>query len=708
MNLKNKISFLRSRVATFKKAIYWLDLFAIFSVLALFLSYLPREILNSSPATGGDTGSHFWPLYTLVKEGLPHWHVRVWNPGNLGGEPHLTHYFPLPYFVMAFLSLFMPLGRAFNLGTILPVGLLPICVYFCFRGLKARFPIPLLAMVASLSFLYNESFSMWGGNTLSTLAGQFAHVYALGFFLLGLGVLNHELTHRRWPVWSGVLFAFVLLSHFYVGLMLPIVFIIFLWIDRAEPLTMRFRRLFVAGLITLTLSAWFVFPMLHNSQWTTAFGLQWATQNILKEVFPKVFWPFAGIVAVLSVFFIFVGIRRKLYEREWKTPMALCLALIFFGSIYYFIFPKLGLVDVRVLPILQLFLVLIAAIYVGIFLRRLLPLPWIWAFCVPLIGLSLFWAQHQVVHFPSWMKWNYSGWEAKSAYPDLQSLAKEIQGDFSDPRVIYENNELSNSAGTIRVFEMLPYFAGRSVLEGVYMQATILAPAAFYLQALISKTPSCPFPNYQCTGYKVESLKNFLDLMGVSQLILMTPEVRAQADQTSFLDKQGDFGIWHLYKSKIPVSLVGVLETPAEFLPFKNYKERFYDWFQNYHVGSSFLIVDQDLKENEKTSILQSLAKPQECHPQVQVQFDRIHLKTDCPGKFHYLKFAFHSTWQVSTKDKLYLISPGFIGLIPSQTEVVLSWGHHWLWTLSNTLSWFAIVLVILLLGFGLRKRRLP
>lgn len=706
MNFKNKISYLRSRVTTFKKAKNWLDLFAILSTLALFISYLPQEIWNSNPATGGDTGSHFWPLYTLVKQGLPHWQVRVWNPGNLGGEPHLTHYFPLPYFVMAFLSLFMPLGRAFNLGTILPMALLPICVYFCFRGLKARFPIPLLALIASLSFLYNESFSMWGGNTLSTMAGQFAHVYALDFFLLSLGVLNLELTARRWPLWSGILFSFVLLSHFYVGLMLPIVFIVFLLIDRTEPFVMRLKRMTVAGVLALTLSAWFVFPMIHNSQWTTAFGLQWASQNILNEAFPKIFWPFAGIVLVLSILFLFARFRKNLYEREWKTPLILCLSLILFGSIYYFIFPKLGLVDVRVLPILQLFLVMIAAIYLGIFLRRLLPLPWVWAFCVPVIGLGLFWAHHQVVNFPHWLKWNYSGWEAKTAYGNLQDLSKAIRGDFSDPRVIYENNDLSNSAGTIRVFEMLPYFSGRSVLEGVYMQATILAPAAFYLQALISKTPSCPFPNYQCTGYKVESLKNFLELMGISQLILITPEVQAQADQTNFLTKKGDFGIWHLYESKNPVSLVGVLEAAPKWIPFENYKEQFYSWFQAYIPKKPFLIVDRDLDEKDKASITQAIAGPQECHPQVRVEFDQIHLTTDCPGKFHYLKFAFHSTWQVSTGDKLFLTSPGFIGLIPSQGQVTLSWGHHWLWTFSNLISWSAVGLAFLFLALRWKKRK--
>ncbi len=702
-----RLQFYRKRVQLFLRLEKWMDLFAILITLGFFISYLPPEVLNDNPATGGDTGSHFWPLYTLVKQGLPNWHVRVWNPGNLGGEPHLTHYFPFPYFFMALLSLVMPLGKAFNIGTIFPVMIFPMCVYFCFRGLKTRFPIPLLAMMASLSFLYNESFSMWGGNTVSTLAGQFAHVYAFNFFLLAIGCMHWELSKDRKPMISGLLFAGVLISHFYVALMMPVVFLVFLFCHPNGSLRQKFYRLTISGAIALGASAWFVLPMLHNSPWNTAFGLKWGGAQLMKEIFPQIFWPFAIIVLLFAAFFFFSSFRRPLIEREWRVPLTLCLFMSIVGVVYYFIFPPMGLVDVRVIPQIQMLLVLIAAIYIGLFLRRYVPRPWVLWLMIPLMALSVFSAGRQVRNFPGWMKWNYSGWESKTAYKDLQALSDTIRGDFSDPRVIYENNDLSNAAGTIRVFEMLPYFSGRSVYESVYMQATILAPAAFFMQALISKTPSCPFPNYKCTNYKMALVENYLDLMGINQLIVITPEVKAQADAAAFLTKKGDFGVWHVYESIKQTSLVNVLHRLPTSIPIKEYKTVFYEWFRTFVPDKGFLIVDRDGISEDKSIPASALAKPDECHPEVIVNFDQIKLKTDCPGKFHYLKFAFHPTWQASGGEKLYLLSPGFIGLIPKTGEVTLTWGRHWFWTFANTISWLTLALTLAALFFeGYRRRR--
>ncbi len=678
------------------------DLIVVLMSLGVFFYYAPIDILNHEPATGGDTGSHYWPLVTLVKEGLPHWHVRVWNPGNLGGEPHLTHYFPLPYLLMAFLSLFMPLATAFNVGTILPVAIFPLSVYACFRLWKIRFPIPALATVASLAFLYNESFSMWGGNALSTLAGQFAHIYAYCFFLVGLGAMGAALAKKRFPWLATFSFAAVLISHFYVALFLPIVYLCFLIFERTEDFRARLKKLFLSGIGALFLSAWFVIPMLHNSKWNTAFGLKWSGGKLLQEAFPELFWPFAVATALLLLLFAALRLRRANPEREWTVLFPLAISVFVIGIGYYFVFPPLGLVDIRVLPTLQLFLCLLAAVLVGLGLRRFLSAPWSWFIVIPLSVVIVWWTTLQIRNFPFWMKWNYSSWSAKGAYKDLMQLSDQVRGDFSQPRIIYENSDLSNAVGSMRVFEMLPYFAGRSTMESVYMQATVLAPAAFYLQALISKTPSCPFPNYTCTSFDVSRVKNYLSLMGISDLILISPEVRSQADQSSFLTKQGQYGIWNLYHSSIPSLLVDVLKIQPQWAEAPDFKATFYQWFLDYKPENPFLIIAPP----EDRSRIQAAVATDECHPQVHVGFDRIELETDCVGKFHIVKFAFHSTWKVSSGDPLYLTSPGFIGLIPSTKKVTLTWGEHWLWTLSDAISWLSLIGMLSLLGWRWRKKK--
>ncbi len=695
--------FFRKWIVFLRKSGICVDVVFLSTALVIFFGFLPKEIFASEPATGGDMGSHFWPLVTLVKQGLPHFHVRVWNPGNLGGEPHLTHYFPGPYLLMALLSAVMPLGEAFNLGTVLPMAAFPICVYFCFHGLNLKFPIPILAAVASLSVLYNESFSMWGGNALSTLAGQFAHLYAVCFFLLAVGVLNWELNQKKFLVYSTFLWAAVLLCHFYIALEIPVVFLIFLFFHSAGDWRWRLRKLFSSGLATLALAAWFVLPMLQNSKWTTAFGLQWSSNQFYHEIFPILFWPFS-LIALISLAAVLIpgSLASRAADR---FAIVLFLSWILGSTFYFFVFPSWGLVDVRVIPIGQLAACLLAAVAVGLALKQFLPRPWAFFLLLPVIALGFWWPLRTVSNLPVWMKWNYSGWSTKPAFQDLSKLSQRIRGNFSDPRVIYENSELSNSAGTMRVFEMLPYFSGRATMESVYMQATVLAPAAFDLQAQISETPSCPFPNYACSTHHVPQSEAVFRLMGVSDLILISPAIQQEANQSKFLEKKQDFGLWHLYQLRQKPELIEVLFQPPQFLnDEQNFKVKFYEWFQHYQTDSPFLIVAQ---EKEQDFLRQaSLSSTQQCHPEVKVEFDKIELTTDCPGRFHYLKFAYHPTWKASTEDPIFLVSPGFLGLIPTEKSVTLSWGHHWLWTVSDLLSWLTLAFLLSLLIVNRKNER--
>ena len=83
----------------------------------------------------------------------------------------LQNYFPLPFLIMTVLSWVMPLQIAFKVTTLLGTFLLPPCTYLFFRFLKQPFPIPITGALFSLSFLFMEGNSMWGGNIPSTPGG---------------------------------------------------------------------------------------------------------------------------------------------------------------------------------------------------------------------------------------------------------------------------------------------------------------------------------------------------------------------------------------------------------------------------------------------------------------------------------------------------------------------------------------------------------
>lgn len=668
------------------------DFLALFFLFGFLLSYFPKEVLSIHPATGGDTGSHFFPLVTLVQEALPNFQVKSWNPGNLGGEPHLVHYFPLPYLVMAFFSLFVPLGMAFNLGTLFPILLFPLSVYWCLRWLKLPFPIPILGTYASLAALLNESFSMWGGNVLSLLAGQFAHLYALCFFLLGVGYLYKELSQSRWPFMATLLFAGVQLSHSYVALYLFIVYAVFLLFLRHLTFQKRLMYLLSSSVVTVLLAAWFILPMLDNAPWTTPFSLVWYSTKIIDEALPMIFRPYvvAFLVGLIGLFFTF---KKRKINSDVYFSMTLFFFIILFSIGFYYIFPKLGLVDVRAFPQAQIALVILAAIPVGYILRFVFKQYARVTLMVGFMALILMGVHVQIKNLNYWMKWNYSGWEGKAPFEQIKKLKADAQGTLSDPRIVYENSESYTPMGTMRVFEMLPYFMGRGTLESVYMQASILAPMSFYIQALVSDRPSCPYREFPCPRINLSQALPYLKLMGAGELILSTTVAKDQAKLIPELEPQTDYGLFQRFKIANSANLVEVVNSKLEIIPEQDYKKFFFQWFEKFTEGKNLLIVDRNLSVEDKDKLNSGVIydENQVCNPTLEANFQKIKLTTNCPGKLHQIRFAFHPTFKSTTGEKTYLLSPGFIGVIPKGETVELEFGKSLLWTVSPLISWLSL-----------------
>ena len=59
--------------------------------------------------------------------------------------------------------------------------------------------MPELLALAGLIFLFDESFSIYGGNVKSTMAGEFSFSIALSFAMLGLGLFARGLRDRQVP-----------------------------------------------------------------------------------------------------------------------------------------------------------------------------------------------------------------------------------------------------------------------------------------------------------------------------------------------------------------------------------------------------------------------------------------------------------------------------------------------------------------------------
>ena len=84
------------------------------------------------------------------------------------------------------------------------------------------FPIPELFALAALIFLLDESFSIYGGNVKSTMAGEFSFSIALSFAVLGLGLFARGLETGKLRSRTAVILALAVLSHGIVAIFVVI------------------------------------------------------------------------------------------------------------------------------------------------------------------------------------------------------------------------------------------------------------------------------------------------------------------------------------------------------------------------------------------------------------------------------------------------------------------------------------------------------
>ena len=97
-----------------------------------------------------------------------------WYPGWLDGIPAYTYYFVLPDVLATFASYVIGFAVAMKLTTILGSVLMPVAAYAMGRLFKAPRPMPVALALATLPFLFDASFTIDGGNLFSTMAGEYA------------------------------------------------------------------------------------------------------------------------------------------------------------------------------------------------------------------------------------------------------------------------------------------------------------------------------------------------------------------------------------------------------------------------------------------------------------------------------------------------------------------------------------------------------
>ncbi len=566
----------------------------------LILSTLhPDLILRNNTPTGGDMGAHVWGPAYLRDVLLPHWKLTGWSMDWYAGLPVYRFYMVVPALAIVALNLILPYGIAFKIIVVAGLVAFPSCVYLMGRVSKLMYPLPELMVIGATMFVFDESFTIYGGNIASTMAGEFSHSIALAFAIVGLGFFARGLDDGKYRGWAALFIALSALSH---GIVLLFVFggAVLMVLLRLDKQRLKF------GITTLScavfLSAFWVIPFLGGHAFMT--DMKYGSEpggGSFTSMWDMYFPLVTSLDVLLMVFALagFVGsVMRRRFLGIW---MGVYIVVLMIGvKVAQGGLPVIGLLwNPRILPFIYLLRYMLAAIgayEVWLFVRRSLALQrrplqlppgatlntgtsalWLVAvFSLIVLGVryqslpfgkitsnatstSYGWGP---LSFPSqrafsdgWARWNFEGYEGKSTFGEYDGAVQAMKKLGKDPahgcgHALWENSGDLNKYGTTMALMLLPYWTDGCIgsMEGLFFEAAGSTPYHFITAAALSKQSSNPVRELRYDNNDAVKGVAYMRMMGIRYYMAYTAEAIAKAVLEKDLVEVAVSGPWHIYE----------------------------------------------------------------------------------------------------------------------------------------------------------------
>jgi len=673
----------------------------------------PRVLLRNTTPTGGDMGAHVWGPAYLKDHLLPHFRLSGWAPDWFAGFPAFRFYMVLPALFIALLSYVLPYGIAFKLVVVAGVVTLPLCVYAMARLFDAAFPTPQILAVATLPFLFDTSYLIYGGNIGSTLAGEFAFALSLSFGVLALGVVNRGLRTGKHRALAAALLALTVLCH-----IIPAFFCatgcLVLLLMRADRSRLRWAA--VTGGTALLLAAFWLLPFVGRHAWFNDMGWSKRVDYHAALAPSHLVWVLA-LAAIGAVLSAWRGNRLGVF----LATMAAIVAFAFWAL------PAAALWNARLLPFYYLCVFLLAGLAVaeGVrWLLELLPLEpsvtGIIAIVVPLVTaavilyavavpLDLVPGRSPAVADRSLLSWwpaaDFKGYEHAPAYGEYQALnatMRTVGRTQGCGRALWEyGTDFLNRYGTTMAPMLLPHWTDGCIasMEGLYMESSLTSPFHWLLQSTLSAAPSRPQRDLPYGNLDVHLGVQQMQLMGIRYYMAFSPTALAAAKHEPGLAPIASTGGWQIFRVADSPLVAGMQSLPAVYAGPRAWRAEAIEWFQHPDRWPTTLARSGP---KQWPRVLSSATLPAIPTPPARVT--RIHqgdstvsFDVDRIGTPVIVRVSDFPNWQASGAHGPWAAAPNFMIVVPTKHHVVLRYGTTPLDLLANVLTLFGIGLVILL-----------
>jgi hypothetical protein len=629
--------------------------------LVLFDYLRPGLLFLDTVPAGGDTPGHY-PAFLFLRDVLlPHARLHGWYPGAFLGAPLLLYYFPLPFLLMSALSVVLPPAVAFKLGSVGGALLLPIAAYVSCRLMRFRAPAPLLAAAAAAVFLYMEANPIWGGTLASTFAGEFAYAYGLALAVLFLGIAYRAYSQDQ-AIWApAVCLALAGLSHGYAVLWAGLAATYFLYTARRPWRTLGW--LGGVGALAFALCAFALVPMLAGWGATTPYTRSWIDVTLRSLVPPYLLPLFVPAVAGLVATAVLARRRGGPDHRLlFLAHAALCAVALAVAA------PALGLVDVRFVPLAQVTLAVMGSAVLGSGIARLRA-PGAAALVVVIAAVVYADAGHATLRY--WATWDMTGMAAKTQWHALEELAERLRGTAADPRVAVEHGRAHEEAGSLQAHLMLPLLSGRSLVDGLYHQASLSSEAAYYVASELDAQPLNPFRDRAYASFDLDAALAHLRLLNVRDVVAVSATLAnalaARADAT-LVARVPPYAVFRLAGDGRYVEPLAVAPVRTSR---RGWREKAYRWLAG-PASAAPLVFTDDPAFPLADAKAPATPLPTDVAVTETVGAEEIVVTTSRVGHPLLVKVSYHPRWRAYGARGPYLVAPSLMLIVPEQPTVRL------------------------------------
>jgi len=681
---------------------------------------LPYLFVASTP-TGGDMGAHVLLPKVLMEDLLTSGRILGWSMDWYAGFPAMYFYFPVPALLTVALDLILPYGPAFKLVTIVGLVVLPTCSYFFVKFIGFRRYVAAIAGVAGSLFVFLESFSIFGANIKSTLAGEFSYSisFALSILFVGMAVRNYH-NGTVFDPWAGVVLGFTAMSHIITTIIVVFATLPMLAGPLAAVLSKNGdQRRATRGAIGLIATYAVGFGI--SAFWSLALGARvfggmtsdmgWQPVETIVGAYQNPGSPIPGeFVPVLAV-----GIIGILWTVFRKDTVGTLLVLTLWPLAGYFLIAHFGmtvLYNARLLPYWYFGMFVFAGIAIALsasaiarrFADRSRASLIAGGVAVALLVGAVALSMHDL---PGWVKWNYEGYEGKSVWNEYEGLMRTVD-ELPDGRIMWEANSEMNKYGTPMSLMLFPFWSeGHASMEGLFFESSLTTPFHFLNAAEVSHRPSNPVRGLNYHSMDFDRGVKHLAVYDVSYYVAFTEEGKEAASA---------FGLpvlavaepWTIYG--LPDSdLVDVATyEPVVWAGEGDFFDAALEWYDDVENLDVWLVEDGPDEWRRVTAVDQRFEelRPYDVDGTVAITtFDdhEVGFSTDAVGVPHLVKVSYFPNWQVDGGEGVYRIAPSLMLVVPTDEEVTLQFANTWVENVGMALT---VISVVGLGVYGVRRRR--